>query len=74
MNEENIFKIRLKDYMEANRWTKAELSRRTGLSRPTIWGYVNGTRYPNSTALRSICKVMNVSSDYLLGLTDEVTI
>lgn len=71
--ENNVFAIRLKDYMETNRWTKAELSRRSNLSKPTVFGYVNGTREPSATAITNICRALGVSSDYLLGLTDEVS-
>lgn len=34
--------------------------------------YESGDRFPSSTLLRNISKLLDVSTDYLLCLTDEV--
>ncbi len=41
-----------------------------GLTRQTIGFYLNGNRIPDILVLRQIAKRCNVSSDWLIGLTD----
>lgn len=41
-----------------------------GLSRPTVNFYLNGDRVPDALTLRQIAERCNVSSDWLLGLSD----
>lgn len=41
------------------------------VSRQTMGFYLNGERIPDSLTLERICKVCNVTSDWLLGLTDD---
>ena len=41
-----------------------------GMSRPTVHFYLNGDRIPDILALRQIAERCNVSSDWLLGLSD----
>lgn len=41
------------------------------LTRPTISLYANGQRIPDAEILKRICELCDVSSDWLLGLTDE---
>ena len=48
----------------------AEFARFLGLSRQTVWFYLNGDRIPNALRLKSIAEKCNVSADWLLGLTE----
>ena len=41
------------------------------VSRQTMGFYLNGERIPDSLTLARICKVCSVSSDWLLGLTND---
>ena len=41
------------------------------ISRQTMGFYLNGERIPDSLTLARICKVCGVSSDWLLGLTND---
>lgn len=41
------------------------------VSRQTMGFYLNGERIPDSLTLARICKVCNVTSDWLLGLTND---
>lgn len=41
------------------------------VSRQTMGFYLNGDRIPDSLTLARICKVCSVSSDWLLGLTND---
>ncbi|MCD8116873.1 MAG: helix-turn-helix domain-containing protein [Oscillospiraceae bacterium] len=44
-----------------------------GISRQTVGFYLNGDRIPDSEKLKQIAERCNVSSDWLLGLTDVRT-
>ena len=37
-----------------------------------LFGVVNGGVYPTNVEIFAICKAVNVSADYLLGLSDEM--
>lgn len=50
--------------------TQAEFADFLGLSRATLGFYENGTRIPDILSLRRISEKCNVSSDWLLGITD----
>lgn len=50
--------------------TNTEFADFLGISRQTVGFYCNGDRIPDAQILRDIAKKCNVSSDWLLGLTD----
>ena len=50
--------------------TNVEFADMIGISRQTIGFYLNGDRIPDAEMLLKICTALNVSSDYLLGLSD----
>lgn len=45
-------------------------AKHVGLSRQTLGYYLNGNRLPDANNIIKICRACNVSSDYLLGLSD----
>lgn len=45
-----------------------------GISRPTVGFYENGTRIPDAVTLLHIAKKCGVTTDFLLGLTDNRTL
>lgn len=51
--------------------SQRELARRCGISEAQIGKYEKGTIDPSSTYLRNIAEVLGVSTDYLVGLTDN---
>ena len=53
--------------------TQDEFAKFLGISRPTVGFYESGQRIPDAVVLRQIAEKCNVSTDYLLGLTDEKT-
>lgn len=67
--ENNIFAIRLKALME-NKVTQQQLADVLNIKRQTISLYLNGASLPPLEKLVDIANYFNVSSDYLLGLTN----
>jgi len=51
--------------------SNAELARRCGLGERQYAYYISGQREPNLRTLVKIARVLNTSSDHLLGLTDS---
>lgn len=53
--------------------TQKELAKRIGVTDNTISYFCNGKRTPNIEQIISISKVMNISADYILGLSETAT-
>ena len=65
---------RLKEAMKMRGMNQYELADASLVSAPTISHYVKGKRGIYFDGLVSICKALNVSADYLLGLSDEMEV
>lgn len=63
-----MFRLRLKEALQAKNYTQTDLARKTKISNPTISCYIKGTRMPRVDHLFAICKCLNVSSDWMIGL------
>ncbi|MCI8475427.1 MAG: helix-turn-helix transcriptional regulator [Clostridia bacterium] len=64
------FKERLKELRIENGYTQKQIATLLEISTTCFSGYEQGYREPDLTMLIKICKVLGVSADYLLGLTD----
>jgi len=64
---------RLREAREQKGLTQRQLARICGLGINQINRYENGTSDPVSETLKTIASAIGVSTDYLLGLTDEPT-
>jgi transcriptional regulator with XRE-family HTH domain len=64
------FAERLKNSLNANHISQAELAKRIGLTRDAISKYCTGRREPSLDVLMLICKTLDESADYMLGLED----
>ncbi|KRN97798.1 hypothetical protein IV54_GL001098 [Levilactobacillus paucivorans] len=67
-----FFGERLKAVRKHKRLTQLELSQRLEVSKGTISAYEQGLSYPSIETLTKICDVLDTSSDYLLGRTDDL--
>lgn len=67
------FKERLKEQRNFNQLTQKAVAQRLGISPSCYAGYESGYREPDLNMLKKICKLLKVSSDYLLGLEDETS-
>ena len=67
----NDFKTRLNSVMQEKNIKAAELSRRTGISKPRMSQYVNGVYVPKADAICAIANALSVSESFLLGNTED---
>ena len=51
--------------------TQREAALAIGLTQNAFMNYENGYREPSLDVLKKICLLFDVSSDYLIGLTDS---
>ncbi|MCM1438361.1 MAG: helix-turn-helix domain-containing protein [Roseburia sp.] len=66
----NKFRERLNEILKENCVSQVMLAKKTGMSQGVVNNYCTGKREPTLDVLIRICEVLEVSSDYLLGLTD----
>jgi transcriptional regulator with XRE-family HTH domain len=62
---------RLRKLREEKDFSQEKLAEYLGIGQQQIWRYENGETKPNTEILAKIAKALDVSADYLLGLTDE---
>lgn len=56
---------------ERNKMTQLDLSIKTDIPKSTLAGYENDNREINFENLKKIAEVLNTSSDYIIGITDD---
>lgn len=61
---------RLAELRKENGWTLADLAEKLEVTRQTCGNYESGSRRPDADIIVQICKRLNVSADYLLGLSN----
>ncbi len=66
-----IFSKRISKLREERGWTRAEVAKRTGISRSYVRALEIGSREPRAEVVGRFAEAYEVRSDYLLGLTDE---
>lgn len=69
-----MFKERLKELRKLNGITQKELAEHLGFTHVAVVKWENGQREPDFSTVVKIAKFFNVSTDYLLGKTDEPSI
>jgi len=65
------FSERLAELRKKHKMTQQELANKLGVSRGTIGMYEIGQRDPDTETVAEIAEIFNVSTDYLLGRTDD---
>lgn len=66
----DLFPSRLRLVREQRGFTQTELATAAGLPSTTVSHFESGSRKPSFDNLRRLSKTLNVSSDYLMGITD----
>lgn len=62
------FSTRLYKALKLSGLSQKEFARKINVSEVSVSRYVNGSREPNVETLRNICKALDVTADWLLGL------
>ncbi len=65
-----LIKERLKEELNACPLTKAEIAARVGVSPEMITQYVTTKKLPKLDTFARLCKELDLSADYILGLKD----
>lgn len=65
------FAKRLEQIMIERQIYPAQVAKITGIKRRTIYDYVQGNYQPNAYNIKLIAIGLNVSADWLLGITDN---
>ena len=69
--EKVSFGERLRECRAEKGLTQAQLAARLSVTQSTVGKYERGALQPNLEMLVQLCKVLEVSADYLLGLESE---
>ena len=66
----NVTSYRLKDLRMRNGYTKTDVARAVGVTRRAVYAWEHGTREPSTKNIVELALLYDVSTDYLLGLTN----
>lgn len=65
------FTDRLEEAIFASNLSLSEICRKANISRPLLWNYRFGNTMPQAMNLLRIALALNVSTDWLLGISRE---
>ena len=66
------FKSRLAQVMAEKNMRAAELSRRTGISKPRLSQYLSGVYIPKADAICALAQALGINEGYLLGTSESI--
>ena len=66
----NKFSERLKQSLKDNGMSQFMLAKKIGMSQSVVNNYCTGKREPTLDVLILICKTLNETADYMLGISD----
>ncbi len=69
--EMNIFAQRLKEMLNDKKMSQSGLARFLKVRQQTVNSWCNAVSCPDFYTLIELCKLFDVSSDYLLGISDD---
>ena len=64
-----IFRLRLRELLDEQKWSQKELAEKCGLTAATISRWLSGTNVPDIQGVVNMSKAFNVTTDYLLGVS-----
>ncbi len=68
---QTTFPERLKELRLEAKMNQRTLAAKAHVSQGTVCHWENGNRQPDLDTLMELCKIFNVTADYLLGLSDN---
>ena len=66
-----MIKDRIKQMLQKRKKTEYWLGKETGISKGTMWAYIEGKSIPGAINLIKIADALDCSIDYLVGRTDN---
>lgn len=70
MNNFNIIKERLKEAIKNSSLSIKEIAKMLNISPEMVTQYCTTKKLPKLDTFSELCKILNTSADYILGLTD----
>ena len=67
----SVFSERIKELRLEKGMTQEEVGKLIGVKRYSVYGYEKGNNYPEVPGLIALADYFGVSTDYLLGRTDN---
>lgn len=67
---ENLFALRLSEFINESGLSKRKFAEKVGVSAMSVSDWTKGKIQPNAESIYLICKTFKISADYLLGLSD----
>lgn len=67
----DIFALRLRENRKFCGYTQQQLAKAIGTTDDSIYSWEKGRSQPSIEYLRALCRVFDVTADYLIGLEDE---
>ena len=64
------FTKRFNEVLQQSGKTQVEIAKALNVTKQCVNDYKTGKSFPSLETLYALCKYLDVSSDYLLGLTD----
>ena len=65
-----IFQSRIAEALKQTNMSQKEIAEKCGIHPSCLTQYKKGESEPTLSTLFALCKVLDVTSDYLLGLSD----
>lgn len=62
---------KIREARRAKGWSQQKVADILGVTRACFSNYEQGTREPTLALLKAICETLDISADYLIGLTDN---
>lgn len=70
LSMENLFAMRLNEFINETGLSKRKFAEKVGVSAMSVSDWTTGKIQPNAESIYLICKAFKISADYLLGLSD----
>lgn len=67
---EELFKKRLREEIKSSKMTTAEIAKKIGVSPEMVTQYCTTKKLPKLDTFARLCRALDVSADYLLGLKE----
>jgi transcriptional regulator with XRE-family HTH domain len=64
------FSERFSEVLKESKFSQKELAKKLNIAESNISNWKNGDNLPSLQILYELCKILDESADYLLGLTD----